>query len=240
MKARVLLILCTLLMSLGIQAQNAEFETAAEAVKNMKVGWNLWNTLDSHNNNVYDQANFQSNETGWGNPKTKPELMKMMRKAGFGVIRVPVTWFPYTDVNGNVDPRWMARVHEVVDYVIDQGMYCLLNVHHDTADYGGSWIKADETNYLHNHKRFENIWRQIAEEFKDYDEHLLFEGYNEINGVNQYGNPQKRKPVYLMKLSINMPKVLSIPFVARGGITSLGIWLLTLMRQIYQISPLKT
>ena len=190
MKARVLLILCTLLMSLGIQAQNAEFETAAEAVKNMKVGWNLWNTLDSHNNNVYDQANFQSNETGWGNPKTKPELMKMMRKAGFGVIRVPVTWFPYTDVNGNVDPRWMARVHEVVDYVIDQGMYCLLNVHHDTADYGGSWIKADETNYLHNHKRFENIWRQIAEEFKDYDEHLLFEGYNEmLDAKNQWGEP---------------------------------------------------
>ena len=29
-------------MSLGIQAQTAEFETAAEAVKNMKVGWTRW------------------------------------------------------------------------------------------------------------------------------------------------------------------------------------------------------
>lgn len=190
MKARLLSIFCALLISLGIQAQNAEFETAAEAVKNMKIGWNLWNTLDSHSGVPYDPANYKSLETGWGNPVTKAELMKMMRKAGFNAIRVPVTWFPYTDENGNVDSRWMKRVHEVVDYVIDQGMYCLLNVHHDTGEYEASWIRADETNYQKNHKRFENIWRQIAEEFKDYDEHLLFEGYNEmLDTKNQWGEP---------------------------------------------------
>lgn len=82
----------------------------------------------------------------------------------------------------------MARVHEVVDYVIDQGMYCLLNVHHDTGPYEESWIRADEANYQRNHERFENIWRQIAEEFKDYDEHLLFEGYNEMLDIwNSWG-----------------------------------------------------
>jgi aryl-phospho-beta-D-glucosidase BglC (GH1 family) len=34
--------------------------------------------------------------------------------------------------------------------------------------------------------RFEEIWRQIAEEFKDYDHHLLFEGYNEM--LDSYGS----------------------------------------------------
>ena len=168
-----------------------EFETAFEAVKNMKVGWNLWNTLESPGAE-YDPTNYRSWETAWGNPVTKPELMKMMRKAGYNAIRLPVTWYPYTDEKGNVDSRWMARVHEVVDYVIDQGMYCILNVHHDTGGIDGeshTWIIADEDNYEQKHERFENIWRQIAEEFKDYDEHLLFEGYNEMVDIyNSWGD----------------------------------------------------
>ena len=166
--------------STDYEPEDLDFETAAEAVKNMRIGWNLWNTLDSSPGVLYDSANYKSWETDWGNPEATAELMKMIRKAGFNAIRVPVTWYPYTDEKGNVDSRWMARVHEVVDYVIDQGMYCLLNVHHDTGGYETSWIRADEKNYQKNHERFENIWRQIAEEFKDYDEHLLFEGYNEM------------------------------------------------------------
>ena len=192
MKIRLLSIIYIFLMSLSIEAQNAEFETATEAIKNMKVGWSLWNTLDCHASlaSVYNPANYKSLETAWGNPKTKPELMKMLRKAGFNAIRVPVTWFPYMDEDGNVDSRWMKRVHEVVDYVIDQGMYCMLNVHHDTGDGDFCWIKADETNYKKNRKRFENLWRQIAEEFKDYDEHLLFEGYNEMVDIwSSWGRP---------------------------------------------------
>jgi len=184
MKAKIFSLICALLMALGLQAQNAEFETATEAVKNMKVGWNLGNTLDAAPTDreglIYDPSNYVSYESDWGQPVTKPELLKMLRKAGFNAIRVPVTWFPYTDANGNVDSRWMKRVHEVVDYVIDQGMYCLLNVHHDTGGHKAAWIRADESNYQKNHERYENLWRQIANEFKDYDERLLFESYNEM------------------------------------------------------------
>ncbi|MBR0187003.1 MAG: glycoside hydrolase family 5 protein, partial [Prevotella sp.] len=82
-----------------------------------------------------------------------------------------------------VNAEWMKRVHEVVDYVINQGLYCIVNVHHDTGaddDSFKSWIKADEANYTQNKARYENLWKQIAEEFKDYDEHLLFESYNEM------------------------------------------------------------
>lgn len=126
MRVRLLSILCALLMSGGIQAQNAEFESATEAVKNMKIGWNLCNTLDAVGE-ASDLKTPQDWEQCWGNPVTKPELMKMIRKAGFNVIRVPVTWYPHMDTDGKVDAEWMKRVHEVVDYVIDQGMYCILN-----------------------------------------------------------------------------------------------------------------
>lgn len=182
------------------------FETASEAVSNMKVGWNLGNTLDSNSGDVENMwiehwtgRTPSDYEKAWGQPVTTPELLKMFKEAGFNAIRVPVTWYPHMEakfdfntwVNGKWDPatddigtkiqrEWMDRVHEVVDYVIDAGMYCILNVHHDTGAASTAWLVADASTYAAQHKRFEEVWRQIAEEFKDYDEHLLFEGYNEM------------------------------------------------------------
>ena len=76
MRAKLLSIICFLLMSLDMKAQTAEFETATEAVNNMKVGWNLANTLESLGDWIYPEG-WWSWETGWGNPITKPELMKI-------------------------------------------------------------------------------------------------------------------------------------------------------------------
>ena len=185
---KAIIILTVLLM--GTPSFAADFETATEAVKNMGIGWNLGNALEAYiqtetdvnNSNYWGQQGLDS-ETSWGQQPTKSELLKMMKEAGFGAIRVPVTWFNHMDKDGNVNAEWMARVHEVVDYVIRQGMYCILNVHHDTGadkDNFKSWIKADDTNYTNNKSRFEKLWQQIAEEFKDYNEHLLFESYNEM------------------------------------------------------------
>ena len=192
----------------NLDPTKVEFESATQAVKNMGVGWNLGNALeayrqtetDANNHNYWGQQGLNS-ESCWGQQPTKPVLLKMMKEAGFGAIRVPVTWFNHMDSSGKVNAEWMARVHEVVDYVISQGMYCIINVHHDTGADGDSfksWIKADETNYVSNKARYEYLWQQIAEEFKDYDEKLLFESYNEMldsksswnfasyNATNQY------------------------------------------------------
>ena len=150
------------------------FEKAPQAVSNMKTGWNLGNTLDAFYGNIHDLTT----ETCWGQPKTKAELFPMFKDAGFGAIRVPVTWNNHMDSNGKVDEAWMKRVHEVVDYVINAGLYCILNVHHDTGT--NAWIVADMDNYNTNKSKFEFLWQQIATEFRDYGEHLLFEGYNEM------------------------------------------------------------
>ena len=109
------------------------------------------------------------------------------------------------DKDGNVDAAWMNRVHEVVDYVISQGMYCILNVHHDTgADSydsqknltGYHWIKADETNYATNKARYEKLWQQIAQEFRNYGQLLLFEGYNEMLDANNSWNFAQSSSAY--------------------------------------------
>lgn len=183
------------------------WESAASAVKNMGAGWNLGNTLDSHSGDVThmwieskaDRTTVDY-ETAWGQPVTTRALIHMFKEAGFNAIRVPVTWYPHMgtlEVNGGywdmskwlestdyrVDPAWMARVKEVVDYVIDEGMYCILNVHHDTGDHGENkhgtaWLVADRYDAVKD--RYAALWQQIAETFKDYGDHLLFESYNEM------------------------------------------------------------
>ena len=194
----------TLLFALcGLTTQATDFESASSAVANMRVGWNLGNTLDSNSGDVnnmwiekWTSRTPSDYEKAWGQPVTKPELMKMMKEAGFNAIRVPVTWYPHMEakfnLNGTVwnmaaddlgtkiQASWMKRVREVVDYVIAQGMYCILNIHHDTGASSTAWLVASEADYTKQKTRFEEVWRQIAEEFKDYDQHLLFEGYNEM------------------------------------------------------------
>lgn len=182
--------LLSLLTSSALTIQAQITETATDAVKNMGLGWNLGNTLDANvgNGTDFEAASYWGqqgvdSETCWGQNTTTPELISMMKNAGFGSIRVPVTWYNHMDKDGNVDKAWMARVHEVVDYVIDNGLYCVLNVHHDTGA-GSSgfkhWIQASEDNYTQNRARFEKLWQQIAEEFKNYGKELVFEGYNEM------------------------------------------------------------
>lgn len=181
MNKRIFTIICLLITVVTLHAQ--EFETATEAVKNMKVGWNLGNTFDSHKIGV---TGVTETETLRGQAVTTPELMEMMKMAGFNAIRVPVTWYPHLDTSGNIDPAWMNRIQEVVDYVINQGMYCIINVHHDTGhkknenDGNKGWLRAKLENYTKNKATFEKIWQQIANKFKNYNHLLLFEGYNEM------------------------------------------------------------
>jgi len=174
MKKLILMTVAALMLATSVKAD--DFETAKEAVVNMGVGWNLGNTLDANSTSATDL----SSETLWGQPTTKAELMTMMKNAGFNAVRVPVTWYNHMDSSGNVDADWMARVKEVVDYVIDAGLYCILNVHHDTGSGDGAWLVAGETEYASVQSKYESLWKQIATTFQDYDEKLLFEAYNEM------------------------------------------------------------
>ena len=192
------------------------WETAAAAVKNMGVGWNLGNTLESNSgdvNNMWIESSTQRRptdyENAWGQTDATRELIHMFKEAGFNAIRVPVTWYPHMGtltLNGNiwdkaawlestdysVDSRWMARVKEVVGYVIDEGMYCILNVHHDTGTSTTAWLRADRDVYEAVKERYCALWRQIATEFEPFGPQLLFESFNEmLNSANQWNYASK-------------------------------------------------
>lgn len=160
------------------------FETAAECVENMEIGWNLGNSLDCTGAWISksDPMNF---ETAWGNPAVTQELIHAVKESGFHAVRVPVTYLEKLDENGRVDERWLARVKEVVDYVLAEDMYCIINVHHDTGGGEEAWLRADREMYESGmSEKYVYLWEQIADYFKAYDERLLFEGFNEILDKN--------------------------------------------------------
>ncbi|MDE6726034.1 MAG: glycoside hydrolase family 5 protein [Ruminiclostridium sp.] len=87
-----------------------------------------------------------------------------------------MTWHNHVDENNKITDEWLARVKEVVDYGYKNGMYVILNIHHDTDK--NYFYPTYDT--LDQSKKFvTDIWTQVAEVFKDYDEHLIFECMNE-------------------------------------------------------------
>lgn len=151
--------------------------TAMKIVKDMKIGWNLGNTLDSvhwetGNNLPTKPSAF---ETAWNNPVTTKKMIDTVKAGGFNTLRVPVTWFQHLGAapDYKINKAWLDRVQEVVDYGIDNDMYVILNLHHE------NWHFPSKQNLPSAKAKLQKVWGQIAERFKNYDEHLIFEGMNE-------------------------------------------------------------
>lgn len=151
--------------------------TAKQVASEMKIGWNLGNTLDAVAGKLTIDADPIEFETSWHNVATTEDIIKTVTDAGFNVIRIPVSWGQHIDFeNGNkVRESWMNRVKEVVDYAYNNGAYVILNTHHDAK-----WLNTFEKDFENGSRIFADLWGQIAEAFKDYDEHLIFEGMNEL------------------------------------------------------------
>ena len=159
-----------------------EFESSFDAVANMKIGWNLGNYFDATGRWMKGQG-INTFLTGWGNSVVDESLFKKLKNLGFGAVRVPVTWMYHFDENGNINSEWMAKVKETVDWVLANDMYCIINIHHDTGakeDDKDKWLFASTDNYDKNHELYAKLWTQIANEFKDYPQTLLFESFNEM------------------------------------------------------------
>lgn len=156
---------------------NLEMETltAMDVVSEMKIGWNLGNTMDSLNSNLVKKMPPENWETAWGNPVTSKELIDAVMAKGFNVIRIPVSWNDHILVaeNWKIEESWLDRVQEIVDYAYDNGAYVILNTHHE------SWYETYYDKEERSAEILTAVWSQIAERFQDYNEHLIFEGLNE-------------------------------------------------------------
>jgi len=148
--------------------------TAAQLVTDIKVGWNLGNTLDATNITWLSNPTISELEKAWGNPVTTKANITAIKNAGFNAIRIPVSWTKCANSNYKIRTDWMKRVTEVVNYAVDNDMYILLNTHHDEDVF-----KFTNANKAASINAFKKIWGQIAYNFQNYNEKLIFEGLNE-------------------------------------------------------------
>lgn len=171
----------------AVSSEQVNQMTSSEIVADMKIGWNLGNTLDSFDTDSSD------NETGWGNPKTTKAMIDTVKAAGFNAVRIPVTWGEHLSSDHVIEAAYLDRVQEVVDYAMDDDLYVILNVHHDDA----IWLHPTYSEQAEVTETLTAIWQQLSERFADYDHHLVFEGMNEprvIGSSTEWsgGTPEER------------------------------------------------
>lgn len=165
----------------NIAADNTGMSSEAISLASkMKVGWNLGNTLEAA------ASSTSASELLWGNAKTTKSFIDAVKAAGFDAIRIPCAWSGYIEdqTTNKIKDSWLERVKEVVDYCVANDMHVIINIHWD-----GGWLEENPTNAAKvavNLKQ-KALWQQIGVYFRDYDEHLLFAGTNEVHA--DYGTP---------------------------------------------------
>lgn len=155
----------------------------------MGLGWNLGNQLEASSGGL-------PSETCWGNPEITKELIDTIKAQGFKTVRIPVS---YLDMIGDgpdykIDTDWLDRVQEVVDYVVNNDMFAIVNMHGDgyyTVDHSWLLCAEDDDKQTEIKDKYGKVWTQIADRFKDYDQHRIFESMNEEFN-NDYGKPDEK------------------------------------------------
>jgi endoglucanase len=123
-------------------------------------------------------------EGDWG-LVVRDEYIAVTAAAGFASVRLPVRWSNHAAATApfTIDPRFFARVESVIDKLLAKRLYVVLNMHHhrqldgDALDTGEFAVDSAILD-----KRFLILWQQIADRFRNKDDHLLFELYNEAHG----------------------------------------------------------
>lgn len=162
--------------------------SSQQIVMNMRIGWNLGYSLESCFSNVVGDyipdvvpGDWQTiDETFWGNPAISEKLFWQLTDSGVNAVRLPITWREHIDEAGNIDEDWLNRVQQVVDYAYNCGMYVIITVYHDGANDNDAWIRSAVNDFRGTLSRYTNLWSQIAERFRSYNERLLFESMNEV------------------------------------------------------------
>ena len=162
-------------------------ESALEFVSKMGAGWNLGNSFCCCDDKNYGEKEVSYYETLWGNPITTKATIDAVKAKGFKTVRIPITYRNHIDTNNQIDSKWLSRIKEVVDYVIQNDMYCIINVHHE------NWLVADTDKQAAGQEKLEAVWKQISEYFSEYGTNLIFEGFNEvINSAGQWDSADSK------------------------------------------------
>jgi len=175
--------------------------TTMEAVKDMGFGINLGNTMESTGDWINGNT-ATDYETAWGSPVITKTMIDGYANGGFKTVRIPVAWSNLMGSNYTINAGLLSRVEEIVNYVLDNNMYAIVNIHWD-----GGWWKNFPTDSAECMNRYKRMWEQISGRFKNYSGYLVFESLNE-EGVwddvwNRYSNSGNKARAYGLLNAIN-------------------------------------
>ncbi len=182
--------------------------TANEITSQMVIGWNLGNTLDCKDTGLSYYTSPERFATAWGQPAPNAGMFAAVQEEGFNTVRIPTTWYEHIQWDASsqmylINDSWMDYVKQTVDYAYDRGMFVILNMHHENFI---NVSQFTDSTYQDASKKMTDIWTQIAEEFAEYDQHLIFEGMNEprqtgLGGSVEWGSGDNNSRAYINKLN---------------------------------------
>ena len=152
-------------------------KSSIEIINEMGNGYNLGNLFDCYDKDI-EISNPIDQISLCGNLYPTKKMISSIKKSGFNTIRFPVTWINFIDENGNINTDWMKNIKEVIDLILNNNMYCILNLEKDGKK--ENWLSEG----IIVKDKFTNLWSQIAKEFKTYDEHLIFESMDIFEDIN--------------------------------------------------------
>ena len=157
--------------------------SAKEMAHYMAPAWNLGNTMEGgSNSNNFKNAGINT-ETSWQSTKTTQAIMDYVAQKGYKSVRIPCAWVMGhisggTTANPTIDQAWITRVREIIDYCLAANLNVFINDHWD-----GGWMEHDgfctASDVESKKETLKNLWTQIANALKDYDERVIFGGLNE-------------------------------------------------------------
>ena len=162
-------------------------KTADEIATDMGVAWNLGNALDAIS------EDGKVNEQAWNEVVTTKKLIQAVKGQGFNTVRIPVSFLDKINSDGTVDKEYLARIQQVVDYAYSQGMFAVIDMHNDGGEVANKWLDITKTGAEFNaiESKFGDVWEDIATYFRDYDQKLVFEGFNELMNGDYNAAPQQ-------------------------------------------------
>jgi endoglucanase len=173
--------------------------------RKLGLGINLGNTLEATGDWIAAKKGntVTGYETAWGAPVTTKAMFDGFKAAGFNFVRIPVAWSNMMGLDYTINKALMDRVEEVAKYGLDNDMYVMIDIHWD-----GGWIHEFSTDYDGTMKRYKALWSQIADRFKGYSDHLIFESLNEEASFGDLWNhwtnvPDQKDKAYEIVNAIN-------------------------------------
>lgn len=163
--------------------------TAAEFLEAANPAWNLGNTLDA----IPDEGS-------WNNPKVEAATFDLVKAAGYKSVRIPVTYthhFLSEAPDYEVDPAWLQRVSDVIDFALERDLLVVTNVHHDSWEWAD--VSADGADVAAIQEKLRALWVQVGSKLACKPSTVAFESINEppASTAEQGANVNKLNEVFL-------------------------------------------